>query len=118
MSPRDRELIFMSFSFDGAHERWLTALAHGGSVAVRGDDPWTPEETLEALHRHGVTVAAFPPAYLQQLAAAGGGGRQGRRRCGSTASAAMPCRGPASSSCSGPCGRKRSSTATARPRPW
>ena len=68
MSPRDRELIFMSFSFDGAHERWLTALAHGGSVAVRGDDPWTPEQTLEALHRHGVTVAAFPPAYLQQLA--------------------------------------------------
>ena len=68
MSPRDRELIFMSFSFDGAHERWLTALAHGGSVAVRGDDPWAPEETLEALHRHGVTVAAFPPAYLQQLA--------------------------------------------------
>mgnify|MGYP000878744423 CR=1 FL=1 len=30
MGPRDRELIFMSLSFDGAHERWLTALATVG----------------------------------------------------------------------------------------
>ena len=68
MGPRDRELIFMSLSFDGAHERWLTALAHGGGVVLRGDAPWSAEETLEALRRHGVTVAAFPPAFLQQLA--------------------------------------------------
>ncbi|MFZ1426593.1 MAG: amino acid adenylation domain-containing protein, partial [Geminicoccaceae bacterium] len=68
MSPRDCELIFMSFAFDGAHERWLTALAHGASVALRDDSLWTPEQTLTALHRHGVTVAAFPPAYLLQLA--------------------------------------------------
>ena len=26
MTPRSCELLFMSFSFDGAHERWLTAL--------------------------------------------------------------------------------------------
>ncbi|MEZ1661788.1 amino acid adenylation domain-containing protein [Pseudomonas aeruginosa] len=30
MTPADRELHFMSFAFDGAHERWLTALGHGG----------------------------------------------------------------------------------------
>ena len=68
MSPADRELIFMSFAFDGAHERWLTALSHGASLLVRGEALWTPEETLERLKRHQVTVTALPPAYLQQLA--------------------------------------------------
>ncbi|MEG6992782.1 AMP-binding protein, partial [Pseudomonas aeruginosa] len=64
----DRELHFMSFAFDGAHERWLTALGHGGSLLLRDDALWTPEQTYAAMQRHGVTVAAFPPVYLQQLA--------------------------------------------------
>uniref|UniRef100_UPI0028AEB422 non-ribosomal peptide synthetase n=1 Tax=Pseudomonas nitroreducens TaxID=46680 RepID=UPI0028AEB422 len=68
MTSDDRELIFMSFAFDGAHERWLTALSHGGSLLIRNDALWTAEQTLEQLRRHAVTVAAFPPAYLQQLA--------------------------------------------------
>ncbi|WP_455926425.1 amino acid adenylation domain-containing protein, partial [Pseudomonas putida] len=68
MSAADRELIFMSFAFDGAHERWLTALSHGASVLVRGDELWTAEQTLEQLRHHQVSVAAFPPAYLLQLA--------------------------------------------------
>ncbi|MHB9796209.1 non-ribosomal peptide synthase/polyketide synthase [Pseudomonas sp. MT3] len=68
MSEADRELIFMSFAFDGAHERWLTVLSHGGSLLIRNDALWTAEQTLEQLRRHEVTVAAFPPAYLQQLA--------------------------------------------------
>ncbi|MGC4012795.1 MAG: amino acid adenylation domain-containing protein [Pseudomonas sp.] len=68
MTSEDRELIFMSFAFDGAHERWLTALSHGGSLLIRNDALWTAEQTLDQLRRHAVTVAAFPPAYLQQLA--------------------------------------------------
>jgi len=68
MTPADRELHFMSFAFDGAHERWLTALGHGGSLLLRDDALWTPEQTYEAMLRHGVTVAAFPPVYLHQLA--------------------------------------------------
>ena len=68
MSEAERELIFMSFAFDGAHERWLTALSHGGSLLIRNDALWTAEQTLEQLRHHAVTVAAFPPAYLQQLA--------------------------------------------------
>ena len=68
MGPSDRELIFMSFAFDGAHERWLTALSHGGSLLIRGDALWAPDQTLEQLREHAVTVAAFPPVYLQQLA--------------------------------------------------
>ncbi|KAF1072469.1 MAG: Linear gramicidin synthase subunit D [Pseudomonas citronellolis] len=70
MSAADRELIFMSFAFDGAHERWLTALSHGASLLLRGEALWTAEQTLEQLRRREVTVAAFPPAFLQQLAEA------------------------------------------------
>jgi amino acid adenylation domain-containing protein/non-ribosomal peptide synthase protein (TIGR01720 family) len=69
MSPADRELIFMSFSFDGAQERWITALSHGAGVVIRGEELWTPQQTLEAMREHRVTVAAFAPVYLQQLSA-------------------------------------------------
>ncbi|TDJ74247.1 amino acid adenylation domain-containing protein [Pseudomonas putida] len=68
MSEHDCELHFMSFAFDGAHERWLTTLSHGGSLLLRDDSLWTPEQTYAALHTHQVSVVAFPPVYLQQLA--------------------------------------------------
>ncbi|WP_223514289.1 non-ribosomal peptide synthase/polyketide synthase [Pseudomonas sp. GL-B-19] len=68
LAPRSRELHFMSFAFDGAQERWLSVLMAGGSLVIRDDSLWTPEQTLEMLHRHAVTVACFPPAYLQQMA--------------------------------------------------
>ena len=68
MSEADCELHFMSFAFDGAHERWLTTLTHGGRLLIRDDSLWTAEQTCAALHEHAVSVAAFPPVYLQQLA--------------------------------------------------
>jgi len=68
MDASTRELHFMSFAFDGAHERWLTTLVHGGSLVLRGDELWTPEQTYRVLHDKQVSVAAFPPVYLQQLA--------------------------------------------------
>ena len=68
LTPDSRELLFMSFSFDGAHERWLTALTTGAQLAVRGPDLWTPEQALDALRQHGTSHVAFPPAYLTQLA--------------------------------------------------
>ena len=68
MSPRDCELQFMSLAFDGAHERWLTALSHGARLLLRGDEVWSPEQTCQAMRDHGVTVTALPPVYLQQLA--------------------------------------------------
>ncbi|WP_434707697.1 non-ribosomal peptide synthase/polyketide synthase [Pseudomonas sp. R1-1] len=68
MTAADCELHFMSFAFDGAHERWLTTLTHGARLLIRDDSLWTAEQTYEALHEYGVTVAAFPPVYLQQLA--------------------------------------------------
>ncbi|MDF3833827.1 amino acid adenylation domain-containing protein, partial [Cupriavidus basilensis] len=68
MGLHSRELHFLSFAFDGAHERWLCALACGGSLVLRDDALWTPEQTAQAMIRHGVTNAGFPPAYLRQLA--------------------------------------------------
>ncbi|MVV47311.1 amino acid adenylation domain-containing protein [Pseudomonas sp. PB120] len=68
LAPRSRELHFMSFAFDGAQERWLSVMLAGGSLVIRDDSLWTPEQTLDVLHRHAVTVACFPPAYLQQMA--------------------------------------------------
>ncbi len=68
MTPADCELHFMSFAFDGAHERWLTSLTHGGRLLIRDNNLWSVEQTYGALETFGVTVAAFPPVYLQQLA--------------------------------------------------
>ncbi|PMY89317.1 MULTISPECIES: non-ribosomal peptide synthetase, partial [unclassified Pseudomonas] len=68
MRDSDCEFHFMSFAFDGAHERWLTSLTHGASLLIRDDSLWTPEQTYNAMREHCVTVVAFPPVYLQQLA--------------------------------------------------
>ncbi|MDC6171285.1 condensation domain-containing protein, partial [Paucibacter sp. XJ19-41] len=69
MGPWSREFHFLSFAFDGAHERWLTALLCGASLVLRDETLWSAERTQAELQRHGVTNAGFPPVYLQQLAA-------------------------------------------------
>eukprot|EP01034_Spumella_vulgaris_P037357 gene37357-biopygen31731 len=68
MGPDSCELLFMSFSFDGAHERWISALTIGAAVAIRDPEIWTAEQACDALHRYQVSNVAFPPAYLGQLA--------------------------------------------------
>jgi amino acid adenylation domain-containing protein/non-ribosomal peptide synthase protein (TIGR01720 family) len=68
MDERTRELLFMSFAFDGAQERWLSTLSSGGCLVVRGNRLWTAEETWQVLHEQRIDIACFPPAYLQQLA--------------------------------------------------
>jgi len=68
MGPSTRELHFLSFAFDGAHERMLTALGCGASLVLRDDALWTPAQTLARMAEEGVTNAGFPPAYLQVLA--------------------------------------------------
>ncbi|MGY4641860.1 non-ribosomal peptide synthase/polyketide synthase [Pseudomonas sp. TE24901] len=67
-SPSDCELHFMSFAFDGSHEGWMHPLINGASVLIRDDSLWLPEYTYQQMHRHNVTMAVFPPVYLQQLA--------------------------------------------------
>ncbi|WP_060515017.1 non-ribosomal peptide synthetase [Pseudomonas sp. NBRC 111132] len=68
MDESTRELLFMSFAFDGAQERWLSTLSSGGCLVIRGNRLWTAEETWQVLHEQRIDIACFPPAYLQQLA--------------------------------------------------
>ncbi|MDM3885477.1 amino acid adenylation domain-containing protein [Pseudomonas sp. BCRC 81390] len=68
MDRTTRELLFMSFAFDGAQERWLSTLSSGGCLVVRENRLWTAEETWQVLHQQRIDIACFPPAYLQQLA--------------------------------------------------
>ena len=35
---------------------------------MRDQELWTAEQTYDALHHYGITNAAFPPAYLGQVA--------------------------------------------------
>ncbi|NNG65154.1 AMP-binding protein, partial [Pseudomonas fragi] len=69
MSAESREFHFISFAFDGAHERWLTALTCGASLVLRDEELWSAARTLQTLEEQQVTNAGFPPVYLTQLAA-------------------------------------------------
>ncbi|ALZ85110.1 non-ribosomal peptide synthetase [Pseudomonas oryzihabitans] len=68
LTAQDRELHFLSISFDGAQERWLTPLSQGARVVIRDQALWSVQETWQALEEQGITVVAFPPSYLRQLA--------------------------------------------------
>ncbi|MEH2523002.1 MULTISPECIES: non-ribosomal peptide synthase/polyketide synthase [unclassified Bradyrhizobium] len=68
MDRHSRELHFLSFTFDGAHERLWTALTCGAALVMRDESLWSAEQTLDILRQQRVTNAGFPPAYLQQLA--------------------------------------------------
>ncbi|KTT44251.1 peptide synthase, partial [Pseudomonas oryzihabitans] len=68
LTDQDRELHFLSISFDGAQERWLTPLSQGARIVIRDQALWSVQETWQALEEEGITVAAFPPSYLRQLA--------------------------------------------------
>ncbi|ANW03875.1 non-ribosomal peptide synthetase [Bradyrhizobium icense] len=68
MHRYSRELHFLSFTFDGAHERLWTALTCGAALVMRDENLWSAEQTLDVLRQQRVTNAGFPPAYLQQLA--------------------------------------------------
>ncbi|WP_441727279.1 AMP-binding protein, partial [Inquilinus sp. 2KB_23] len=67
LGEHSREFHFLSFSFDGAHERWLTALTCGASLVLRDESLWPADQTLDAFRRHGVTNADFTPVYLDEL---------------------------------------------------
>ena len=67
MSPATRELHFLSFAFDGAHERLLTIFHAGGAVLLRDNTLWSPTQTLAAMQKWQATHGGFPPAYLREM---------------------------------------------------
>ncbi|MBD9400200.1 condensation domain-containing protein, partial [Pseudomonas sp. PDM11] len=68
LTTEDRELHFLSVSFDGAHERWLTPLSSGARVVIRDQQLWSVQQTYDCLIEEGISVVALPPSYLRQLA--------------------------------------------------
>ncbi|WP_085316157.1 non-ribosomal peptide synthetase [Derxia lacustris] len=69
MDADSLELHFLSFSFDGAHERLFATLGCGAALLLKDAALWPPEHMLDMIERHGVSHLALPPAYLVQLAA-------------------------------------------------
>jgi len=68
MDETSRELPFLPFSSDGGHERWIVPLMAGGSILLPDQLLWTPEDTVGAIRKHGVTHASFPTSYVHELA--------------------------------------------------
>ncbi len=68
IDARDSLLHFASVNFDAAHECWLAPLAAGGRIVVTPPPPFAPDAARALIERAGVSVAAFPPAYLREFA--------------------------------------------------
>ncbi len=67
LTPADRCIQFSSLSFDASVMQIFSALAGGASLLVRGRTLWSPDDVVEMIERHRITVADIPPSYLQTL---------------------------------------------------
>ncbi|HET8938445.1 MAG TPA: amino acid adenylation domain-containing protein, partial [Polyangiales bacterium] len=70
MRPEDCALHFASIGFDAGVEQWVSPLAHGARLFIRGDDLWSAERALQVLREREVSWFEMPPGYLQELARA------------------------------------------------
>lgn len=70
MREADRVLHFATVGFDLAHEYWLAPLAAGASIVITGPDGTAPEAVRSLVEAEHVSIAAFPPAYLEAFAEA------------------------------------------------
>ena len=68
MHEGSRELHSLSFAFDGAHERWMTAFAAGAELVLAEHGLQSPADTARELRDHAIGNAGFPPQYLHQVA--------------------------------------------------
>ena len=67
LTPQDRVLVVLPFSFDYGQNQLLSTWAAGGAVAPL--DYLTPRDVVKAVARHGATVlAGVPPLWTQLLA--------------------------------------------------
>ena len=63
----DVVLQFASFSFDVSLEQILPTLMAGASVAIRGEEIWSPTEFISKISELGLTVINPATAYWHQL---------------------------------------------------
>jgi len=69
LSSCDRSLQFASTSFDVAIEQVLAPLCSGGAIVLRPQSVWSPDQVVDAIRTHAVTVADVPTAYWHAYAA-------------------------------------------------
>ncbi len=63
----DRMLQFSNLTFDPSLEQMFGPWSLGGTVVLRGNSLWTPEEFWQVVQRQQITVANLPPAYYKQV---------------------------------------------------
>jgi amino acid adenylation domain-containing protein/non-ribosomal peptide synthase protein (TIGR01720 family) len=68
VTPDDRVVLFASPAFDASLSEVFMALLRGAAVVPADADTVADAQAFaDYLHRHGVTVATLPPAYLSAL---------------------------------------------------
>ncbi|MDY7092406.1 MAG: amino acid adenylation domain-containing protein [Acidobacteriota bacterium] len=68
MGEADRALIMGSYCFDLFLQQALPKLTAGVGLVLSGAPPWAPEELLDRVIEHGITIAEVTTAYWQQWA--------------------------------------------------
>src|SRR5205085_3901268 len=68
LKPGERQLQFLSPTFDAAVEEFYPTLCSGATLVMHPQPTeLSPAELLDVIERHGVTVTHSPAAYLHQL---------------------------------------------------
>ena len=67
LTEEDVEFHFLSISFDGAQERWITPIITGATVIIRQQELQSIESIIRYIVDNKTTVVALPPSYLHQI---------------------------------------------------
>ncbi len=66
----DRVLQFSNLTFDPSLEQMFAPWSLGGTVVMRGNELWSPEQLWENVRRWKLTMVNLPPAYFKHCHAA------------------------------------------------
>jgi amino acid adenylation domain-containing protein len=78
LTADDRVLQFASLAFDAALEQTFPTLISGGTLVLRGAEPWTPARLLREIREQRITVAELTPSFWELVVAQlADGGRLG-----------------------------------------
>jgi amino acid adenylation domain-containing protein len=81
VTPRHRELMFFSPSFDASAEQWMTPLSGGGTVVLCGREQLAGDSFMRLVADHAVTALHVSPGYLRLIAPLAGPAAASVRVC-------------------------------------
>ena len=67
LTEHDRVLQFASTNFDASLEQIFPTLMAGAELVLRGKQVWSPEELIDVVKQHQLTVVNLPTAYWTQF---------------------------------------------------